>query len=420
MKRAFSVIAMILALTITAHAQAKIERTFKLTAGFPIGPTANPWIQEQGTGIKSHTIVWTTSGTVSTCSVKVEKSADGVSWSDMISGATCTSPAATGTITTDIANYVRVNATTLTGSGTLIVTYSGFTPGLPSSATISGDVTSATGTNFHVVVDSGGGGGSTAQGATTSGVTGGLQLACVTTAAPTYTTAQVNCPSLQTDGSQRVAVTNTVTVGSHAVTNAGTFATQATLTGAGTAGTPAGGVQSIQGVSSMTPIQVTSTVVDAAEGAAVATAPVPIGCVFRTTYTVLDAGDVGYPACDVNGRLIYSPFYGGVHKSGGTATAMTGTTSTSVIAGVSSNYLYIQSCSFSNDHASVSTYMSLQDGSGGTVIWAGYVPFGLGREVNWPMGLKVPTAGNGLFVANVTTGSSTKVYCQGYTTTVSY
>jgi len=70
-------------------------------------------------------------------------------------------------------------------------------------------------------------------GSTTSGQSGALVLGAVTTAAPTYTTAQSNAISLQTDGSVRAAITNTVTVGSHAVTNAGTFAVQPT---AGTSG----------------------------------------------------------------------------------------------------------------------------------------------------------------------------------------
>ena len=63
-------------------------------------------------------------------------------------------------------------------------------------------------------------------GSTTSGQSGVLGLCAVTTSAPTYTTAQSHPCSLQTDGSARVAVTNTVTVGSHAVTNAGTFVVQ--------------------------------------------------------------------------------------------------------------------------------------------------------------------------------------------------
>jgi hypothetical protein len=48
------------------------------------------------------------------------------------------------------------------------------------------------------------GGGTTAQGATTSGVTGGLNLTATTTAAPTYTTATVNPLSTDVHGSVRV------------------------------------------------------------------------------------------------------------------------------------------------------------------------------------------------------------------------
>lgn len=65
-----------------------------------------------------------------------------------------------------------------------------------------------------------------AQGSTTAGQSGILGQGAVTTSAPTYTTAQTSPLSLQTDGSVRTAVTNTVTVGSHAVTNAGTFVVQ--------------------------------------------------------------------------------------------------------------------------------------------------------------------------------------------------
>jgi hypothetical protein len=115
-----------------------------------------------------------------------------------------------------------------------------------------------------------------------------------------------------------------------------------------------------------------------------------------------------------------SPWANGTFISGAVTTAMVATTSTSVIAGVGSNYLYITHCSFSNDHASVSTLMNLQDGTGGTVLWGGFVPFGGGREVHFPSPLKVPTVGNGLFVVNVTTGSSTYCSCNGFRSTVSY
>ncbi len=76
----------------------------------------------------------------------------------------------------------------------------------------------------------------------------------VTTAAPTYTTGTVNALSLDTAGNLRTTVTNTVAV-------SGTVAvTQSTspwiVAGGGTAGTPATGVVTVQGISGMTPLSV--------------------------------------------------------------------------------------------------------------------------------------------------------------------
>lgn len=119
----------------------------------------------------------------------------------------------------------------------------------------------------------------------------------------------------------------------------------------------------------------------------------------------------------------------GTLQSGAVTSAMTSTTSTSVIAGVASNYLYIRWCVTSNSSISVSTDMNLQDGSGGTTIAVLLAPqgspTGTGTGTNggtyvFPEPLKVPTLGNGLFVANVTTGSSTKITCGGFSSTVSY
>lgn len=64
-----------------------------------------------------------------------------------------------------------------------------------------------------------------AQGAATSGQNGVLAQGAVTTAAPTYTTGNSNPISLQTDGSQRVAVTNTPAVSQSGTWNIGTVTT---------------------------------------------------------------------------------------------------------------------------------------------------------------------------------------------------
>jgi len=118
------------------------------------------------------------------------------------------------------------------------------------------------------------------------------------------------------------------------------------------------------------------------------------------------------------------PFGDGLLVKGAVTSAMTGTTSTSVIAGVSSNFLYITACTVSNGSLTVSTDINLQDGSGGTTIYVLPAPAGqtattgaAGGAYVFPTPLYVPTAGNGLFAANVTTGSSTKISCVGYKST---
>lgn len=68
-------------------------------------------------------------------------------------------------------------------------------------------------------------------GSTTSGQSGQLGLCAVTTAAPTYTTAQSNALSCDTAGGLRVGGTVAFSNSTIAVTNAGTFAVQATQSG---------------------------------------------------------------------------------------------------------------------------------------------------------------------------------------------
>jgi hypothetical protein len=113
--------------------------------------------------------------------------------------------------------------------------------------------------------------------------------------------------------------------------------------------------------------------------------------------------------------------------SGAVTSAMTGTTSTSTVGGTASNYLYITQCTTSNASTTVSTDILLQDGSGGTTLYVLPAPAatvattgGGGGTYVFPAPLKVPTAGNALYSANVTTGSSTKISCSGYKSTVSY
>lgn len=117
----------------------------------------------------------------------------------------------------------------------------------------------------------------------------------------------------------------------------------------------------------------------------------------------------------------------GTLASGAITTAMTGTTSTSLIGATASNYIYITQCTTSNASTTVPTDIVLQDGSGGTTIYTLPAPMGTGTgtgtaggSFTFPVPLKVPTSGNALFAANVTTGSSTKISCSGFKSTASY
>ncbi len=110
--------------------------------------------------------------------------------------------------------------------------------------------------------------------------------------------------------------------------------------------------------------------------------------------------------------------------SGSVTLSTTG--SSQVIPGVASNYWYITACTTSNASLTVSTDILLQDGSGGTTLWKIPTPAatvattgGGGAVQTWPTPLKVPTSGNGLYAANVTS-NTTQISCSGWRSTISY
>lgn len=87
------------------------------------GPVALPGMPEAGFQAGTHFLTFVASGTVSTCTVQLETSANGTSFSLMSTSAaqTCTS---TGSIvvTSQIANFVRINVTALSGTGSVTFT----------------------------------------------------------------------------------------------------------------------------------------------------------------------------------------------------------------------------------------------------------------------------------------------------------
>jgi hypothetical protein len=104
------------------------------------------------------------------------------------------------------------------------------------------------------------------------------------------------------------------------------------------------------------------------------------------------------------------------YVSGVIATAMTGTTSTSLLAAPAAGLRnYITQITVSNSHATVGTDIVIQDGSGGTTLYV--IPAAAvygGAAISFPTPLRQPTLATAIYCANVTTGASTKVSCSGY------
>jgi hypothetical protein len=120
---------------------------------------------------------------------------------------------------------------------------------------------------------------------------------------------------------------------------------------------------------------------------------------------------------DLVGKLIVLPYANPENFVFGTiTTAMTGTTSTSLVSAPSAGLRnYITQITVSNSHATIGTDVIIQDGSSGTTLYT--IPaastYG-GASITFPTPLRQPTIATALFCANVTTGSSTKVSASGY------
>lgn len=102
--------------------------------------------------------------------------------------------------------------------------------------------------------------------------------------------------------------------------------------------------------------------------------------------------------------------------SGAITTAMTSTTSTSLIAAPAAGLrIYITQITVSNSHATVGTDVIIQDGSGGATLYT--IPAAAvygGAAISFPMPLRQPTMATAIYCANVTTGASTKVSASGF------
>lgn len=120
---------------------------------------------------------------------------------------------------------------------------------------------------------------------------------------------------------------------------------------------------------------------------------------------------------DLVGKLIVLPYANPENfVSGAITSAMTGTTTTSLIAAPASGLRnYITQITVSNSHATVGTDIIIQDGSGGTTLYT--IPAAAvygGATLSFPTPLRQPTTATAIYCANVTTGASTKVSASGY------
>ncbi len=183
----------------------------------------------------------------------------------------------------------------------------------------------------------------------------------------------------------------------------------------GAAGTASAAVVTVQGIASGTAQSVAG---DVAHDSADSGNPVKIGAkAVSAEPAAVTANDRVNLYADLTGKLVVLPYANPENfVSGAITTAMTGTTSTSLIAAPASGLRnYITQITVSNSHATIGTDVVIQDGSGGTTLYT--IPAGPiygGAVLTFPTPLRQPTTATAIYVANVTTGSSIKVSASGY------
>jgi len=209
------------------------------------------------------------------------------------------------------------------------------------------------------------------------------------------------------------SVAGTLTVGTHAVTQSGTWTVQPGNT-ANTTAWKVDGSAVTQPVSLATNTPVGTVAHDGVDSGA----PMKTGGRARSSEIAAVANDDRSDfITDLTGKQIVLPYANPENfVSGAITSAMTGTTSTSLIAAPAAGLRnYITQITVSNSHATVGTDVIIQDGSGGTTLYT--IPAAAvygGATVTFPVPLRQPTTATAIYCANVTTGASTKVSASGY------
>lgn len=283
-------------------------------------------------------------------------------------------------------------AATLTAETTKVIG----TVNIASSQTIA--VTQPTGSNLHTVIDSG----------------------TITTVSTVTNLSQMNGAAISmgsgTNGTgvQRV----TLATDQAALTTAGLFSVKIDQTTPGT--TNAIALAQI-GSTTVVTAGVAGTLAvggNVATNVAIGTNPLNNGAQgVSSENSAVTTGRMVQLVADLVGKLIVLPYANPENfVSGAITSAMTGTTSTSLIAAPAAGLRnYITQVVVSNSHATVGTDVIIQDGSGGTTLYT--IPAAAvygGAVVTFPTPLRQPTTATAIFCANVTTGASTKVSASGY------
>lgn len=186
----------------------------------------------------------------------------------------------------------------------------------------------------------------------------------------------------------------------------GTQGTATNLTGVNGTAMLTGGVAGSQGVGGL-----------AANNASASGNPVPGSCLAVSAETTAATnGQNAECVTDLVHKQIVLPYANPENFVTGTTAAMTGTTSTVLLAspgGSLRNYVTTLTCV--NSHATVGTFVTVQDGSGGTAIYtlSAASVYG-GSTVTFTVPLKQPTTATGLYVADATTGANVICSSTGY------
>ena len=147
-------------------------------------------------------------------------------------------------------------------------------------------------------------------------------------------------------------------------------------------------------------------------------APIKVGGrAVSAEITPVTTGDRSDFITDLAGKQVVLPYANNENfVSGAITTAMTATTSTSLVAAPAAGLRnYITTIIVSNSHATVGTDVIIQDGNAGTTLLT--IPAAAvygGAVINLPVPLRQPTTATAIYCANVTTGASTKVSAVGY------